>query len=762
MTRNLITGLIGLVCILFACQPKTEENTSSANTSIDNRVEELLSKMTLDEKIGQMNQYTSRWEMTGPAPENVDSMLIYNMIKKGQLGSMLNVTGVEAAQKVQRWAVDSSRLGIPLILGYDVIHGYKTMFPIPLAEAASWDPEAAKLSSKVAASEAAAAGQNWTFAPMVDIARDARWGRIMEGSGEDSYLGAKMAYARVKGFQGDDLAAPNTIAACAKHFAAYGFIEAGREYNKVSMGEPTLQNFVLPPFKACVDAGVATFMNAFNTLNGIPATANVHLQRDILKGEWGYKGFVVSDWNSIGEIILHGVAANKKEAAKLAITAGSDMDMEGNVYIETLKELVDAGEVNESLVNDAVRRILHLKFELGLFDEPFKYCNAEREKTELLSKKNLDASREVAKKSIVLLKNEGTILPLSKSSKKIAVIGELAESKDVPLGSWRAQAVTNSAVSLLEGIENVVGKSNVTFAKGPDYVVGERSFTTPLKFNLTDRSGIGKAKSVAAAADVVVIALGEDCFQSGEGRSQTDISLKGLQQELLQEVYKVNKNVVVVLMNGRPVVINWMAENVPAILETWHLGSEAGNAIADVLFGDYNPAGKLPVSFPRATGQVPLYYNHLSTGRPDGNGGTVFWSHYTDEKNTPLYPFGYGLSYTTFKYSDLSLSSRTLEAGGKLTITATIENTGKKDGEEVVQLYVRDLVGSISRPVKELKGFKKIRLTPGEKKQVSFELTPRDLAFYGASGEWKTETGDYKLWVGTNSAEGLESGFVLK
>lgn len=762
MIRNLVLAVIGMALALVSCQPENEAKTSSSDQNIEKRVDELLAKMTLDEKIGQMNQYTSRWEMTGPAPKNIDSMLIYNMIKNGQMGSMLNVTGVEAAEKVQRWAVDSSRLGIPLILGYDVIHGYKTMFPIPLAEAASWDPEVAKLSSRVAATEASAAGQNWTFAPMVDIARDARWGRIMEGSGEDPYLGAQMAYARVKGFQGDNLSATNTIAACAKHFAGYGFVEAGRDYNSVSMGEPTLQNIVLPPFKACVDAGVATFMNAFNTLNGIPATANIHLQREILKDKWEFNGFVVSDWNSIGELIKHGVASNKKEAAKLAILAGSDMDMEGNVYIEALKELVNDGLIEKALIDDAVRRILRIKFELGLFDHPFQYCNTDREKTQLLSKQHLEASREVARKSMVLLKNEGNLLPLSKSTGKIAVIGELAESKDVPLGSWRAQAVTNSAVSLLEGIQNVVGKANVTFAKGPDFVVGERGFSKPLIFNTTDRSGMSKAKSVAAAADVVVIALGEDCFQTGEGRSQTEISLKGLQEELLQEVYNVNKNVVVVLMNGRPLVINWMAENVPAILETWHSGSEAGNAIADVLFGDYNPSGKLPVSFPRAVGQEPLYYNHLNTGRPTGSDESVFWSHYTDQKNTPLFPFGYGLSYTTFNYSDLKLSSKTLQANGKLTITATVENTGKRAGEEVVQLYIRDLVGSISRPVKELKGFQKISLKPGEKKQVTFELTPEDLKFYGATGEWRDEPGKYKLWVGTSSVEGLESGFTLK
>ncbi len=758
---KIIITFLAVSMLFAACEPKAERTTISEET--EQKIDSLLKLMTIDEKIGQLNQFTSQWEMTGPAPENMDTMLIYNMIKNGQLGSMLNVTGVKAARKVQRWAVDSSRLGIPLILAYDVIHGYRTMFPIPLGEAASWDPDMAKLSSQVAAAEASAAGLHWTFAPMVDISRDARWGRVMEGSGEDPYLGSKMAFARVKGFQGEDLSAQNTIAACAKHFAAYGLAEAGRDYNTVDVGEPTLRNVIFPPFEACIDAGVATFMNAFNTINGVPATASGYLQRDILKEEWNFDGFVVSDWNSIGELIPHGVATNKKEAAKLAITAGSDMDMEGRVYIEELKNLVKSGEVNERLIDNAVRRILRVKFRLGLFDDPFKYCNPEREKNEILSEKHLAASREVAKRSIVLLKNSEKLLPLKKSGQKIAVIGELAASKDVPLGSWRAQAVPNSAVSLIEGIQNATGETNtILFEKGPDYVTSKRSFLHELEFNTTDYSGIAEARKLAARADVVVIALGEDCFQSGEARSQTDISLKGLQDELLKEIYSENKNVVVVLMNGRPLAINWMADHVPAILETWHLGSEAGNAIADVLFGDYNPSGKLPVSFPRSVGQLPLYYNYLNTGRPVDKDGNVFWSHFTDELNEPLFPFGYGLSYTTFAYSNLQLSNNILEEKGTLEITVDIENTGKRAGEEVAQLYVRDLVGSLSRPVKELKGFVKIKLLPGEKKQVSFQLQVDDLAFYGASGEWKAEPGKFKLWVGPHSAKGIEADFELK
>lgn len=760
--KKIFSGFILLLIVFSACKQTIEQKQSATGDDIEKRVEELLAKMTIDEKIGQLNQYTSRWEMTGPAPANADSTFIYNMIKEGKLGSMLNVTGTVATRKVQQLAVDSSRLGIPLILGYDVVHGYRTMFPIPLGEAASWDPEVAKLSAKIAAAESAAAGLHWTFAPMVDVARDARWGRVMEGAGEDPYLGAQFAYARVKGFQGEDLAAENTIASCVKHFAAYGVAEAGRDYNLADLSEQRLQNEILPPFKASVEAGAATFMNSFNTLNGIPATGSVYLQRDILKGEWGFDGFVVSDWGSIGEMIKHGVASNNREAAKLAIIAGSDMDMEANAYINELKGLVESGEIKESLIDDAVRRILRVKFRLGLFDDPWKYCNAEREKQVIMSEENLQAAREVAKKSIVLLKNENNLLPLAKSGKKIAVIGELAASKDVPLGNWRAQAIPNSAVSLLEGITAVAGEQNVIFAKGPDYVVSPRNFATKLKFNETDLAGLDAAVKAARSAGVVVIALGEDCFQSGEGRSQSDISLKGLQQKLLDEVCKVNKNVVVVLMNGRPLEINRMAETVPAILEAWHLGSQAGNAIADVIFGDYNPSGKLPASFPRSVGQLPMSYAHFSTGRPSGSDDITLWSRYVDVANSPLYPFGYGLSYTTFEYSGITLSDSVLTKSGEINATVSLKNAGERFGEEVVQLYIRDLVGTIARPVKELKGFQKVGLNAGESKEITFKITEKDLQFFTEAKGWSAESGKFKLWIGTSSAEGLEGSFELK
>lgn len=756
MLKQLLTVAL-FTAVGFGC---TESTTNQKTSDVDKKVEELLSKMTLEEKIGQLNQYTSRWEMTGPAPAGNSEQQMLDQIKGGMVGSLLNVTGAEATMKAQKLAVENSRLGIPMIFGYDVVHGYKTMFPIPLATAASWDLSAAELSAHTAAIETAASGIHWTFAPMVDISRDARWGRVMEGAGEDPYLGAKMAAAQVRGFQGSDLSADNTIAACAKHFAAYGFAEAGRDYNTVDLSEYTLQNVVLPPFKAAVNEGVATLMNSFNVIGGVPSTANPHLLRDILKGEWNFNGFVVSDWNSVGEMHNHGVAADLKEAAYLAINAGSDMDMEGYSYIAHLKELVDEGRVDVKLIDDAVRRVLRIKYELGLFDDPYKYSKLD-EAGLVYNAENRNAAREVAKKSIVLLKNEGNLLPLKKAGQKIAVIGDLADDKDSPLGSWRAQAITGSAVSLLEGVEAAVtDKNTVSFQQGPVFVTNQPVFTQHLEYNTTDRKGLSEAVALAKKSNVVVLALGENCFQTGEGRSQTDISLKGLQQELLEAVCAVNKNVVVVLMNGRPLVIDWMAENVPSILECWQLGSEAGNAISDVLFGDYNPSGKLPMSFPRSVGQCPIYYNHFSTGRSEDT-HTVFWSHYTDQSNEPLFPFGYGLSYTTFDYSDLKLSANEITADQKLNVSVVVKNTGSVDGEEVVQLYVQDIFGSIARPVKELKGFQKIALKAGESKTVEFELSAADLAFFGADKTWKAEPGDFNLWVGTSSQSGLKAAFKL-
>jgi beta-glucosidase len=751
-----------ILLALGAPAPAPADAPPLTTPAIEARIDALLARMTLEEKIGQMNQYTSFYDVKGPAPEAGTEKQRYEEIKQGRVGSMMNVVGAEATRRTQELAVEGSRLGIPLIFGLDVIHGYRTIFPIPLGEAASFDLHAIEASARVAATEAAAAGIHWTFAPMVDIARDARWGRIMEGAGEDPYLGAQVAAARVRGFQGSDLAALDTIAACAKHYAAYGFAEAGRDYNTVDISEATLRNVVLPPFKAAVDAGVATLMNSFNEIGGTPSTASVHLQRDILKGDWGFVGFVVSDWGSIGELVPHGVARNNTEAARLAITAGSDMDMESRAYVEHLAALVESGQVEQSLVDDAVRRILRVKFRLGLFEDPYRYCDPDREQREELSADHLATARDVARKSIVLLKNEGGLLPLAKDGRTIAVIGPLADDKDTPLGNWRAQGAANSAVSLLEGIRAAAGPTTrVLYAQGAKLTVGPRDSGQPLTFNEEDRSGFPAALDAARRADVVVLAVGEDAYQTGEGRSQADVHLKGLQEELMREVHAANPHVVVVLMTGRPLVLDWMAEHVPAILDVWHLGSEAGHAIADVLFGDYNPSGRLPVSFPRAVGQLPLYYAHKSTGRPEPT-STVYWSHYTDVPNDPLYPFGYGLSYTTFEYSTPRLSRSEMDREGSIDVGVTVRNTGTRAGVEVVQLYVRDRVGSVTRPVKELKGFHKIQLEPGQSKDVTFTLSAADLAFYTAAGQWEAEPGEFDVFVGPNSRDVRQASFTLR
>jgi beta-glucosidase len=726
------------------------------------KIDALVARMSLEEKVGQLNQYSSPFDVTGPAPTEGRARQAYEELRQGHVGSMLNVVGAEATRRAQQLAVEGSRLGIPLILGLDVIHGYRTMFPIPLAEAASWDLEAIETSARVAAREAAAAGVHWTFAPMLDISRDARWGRVMEGAGEDPYLGARVAAARVRGFQGEDLSALDTIAACAKHYAAYGLAEAGRDYNTVDISEATLHDVVLPPFKAAVEAGVATVMNAFNEIGGIPATGSVHLQRRVLKADWAFQGFVVSDWGSIGEMIPHGFARDLEHAAQLAMVAGSDMDMESRAYTGHLAGLVRAGAVDERLVDEAVRRVLRVKFRLGLFDDPYRYSDPEREKATLLNPAHLEAARDVARKSVVLLKNEGGVLPLAKDRRRIAVLGPLAADKDTPLGSWRAQAETDSAVSLLEGVQAAVSSSTrVVHAEGTKLVAGERSFLKPLVFNTSDRSGFPAAIEAARGADVVLLALGEDAYQSGEGRSQVEIGLKGLQQELLQAVLEVNRNVVVVLMSGRPLAVEEVAASVPAVLQAWHLGSQAGHAIADVLFGDHNPSGKLPVSFPRDVGQLPLYYNHKNTGRP-GPAPLVFWSHYADAPNTPLYPFGFGLSYTSFSYSEPRLDRTELGRDETLGVTATVTNAGGRAGTAVVQLYVRDLVGSRTRPVKELKGFRRVELRPGEARDVSFTLSGADLAFYTGEGRWEAEPGEFEVFVGGDSVDLKRARFALR
>ncbi|MDT0651361.1 beta-glucosidase BglX [Autumnicola edwardsiae] len=727
--------------------------------SIKEKVDSLLNLMTLEEKVGQMNQYNGFWEVTGPAPEGGSAELKYEHLRSGLVGSMLTVRGVEQVRAVQKIVVEETRLGIPLIIGFDVIHGYKTLSPIPLAESASWDIEAIRKSAEVAAAEAAASGINWTFAPMVDISRDARWGRVMEGGGEDPYLGSKIAVARVKGFQGEDLSHPLTIAATAKHFAGYGFAEAGREYNKADIGTLTLHNIVLPPFKAAEEAGVKTFMNGFNELNGVPVTGNEYLLRDILKDKWGFEGFVISDYASIEEMAVHGFVKNEKMAAKKAVQAGVDMDMESYSYVNELVALVNEGQVDEALIDDAVRRILRVKFELGLFEDPYRYLDEEREQNIVGSKENHEAVLDMAKKSIVLLKNENNILPLEKKGQNIALIGPLADDKNSPLGSWRIASDDNTAVSVLEGMQKYEG-NNLVFEKGADLVNGRVTFINELEFNTTDKSGFDAALEAAKDADVVVMVLGEHGFQSGEGRSRTNIDLPGVQQELMEKVHEVNKNIVLVLNNGRPLAIEWAEENIPAIVEAWHLGTETGNAVAQVLYGDYNPSGKLPMTFPRNVGQTPIYYNHGNTGRPEAT-EMVFWSHYMDVENTPLYPFGYGLSYTDFSYDNLKLDKEEVSISGELNISVEVTNTGDYDGKEVVQLYIRDMYASVIRPVKELKGFELVEISKGETKTVNFTLTEKELGFYNAQGEYVVEPGEFQILVGGSSVEGLQASFNL-
>ena len=737
-----LTLMLTLLTIKPAVAQKENENRE-----IEKKIDKLLSEMTLKEKVGQMVQYSGNSAITGPL-KAVPSQL--EDIKNGMVGSMLNVVGAENTCELQKLAVENSRMKIPMLFGLDVVHGYKTIFPIPLAETASWDLEAIEKSARVAAIEATSAGVDWTFAPMVDIARDPRWGRVMEGAGEDPYYGSLVAAARVRGFQGNDLKNENSMAACAKHFAGYGAVEAGREYNYVDISRRVMNEICLPPFKAAVDAGVTTLMSAFNEFEGTLATANSYLLREKLKGEWNFKGFVVSDWNTIGEMIIHGVAKDEKEASVLAIEGGTDMDMATGAYRHNLAELVKEGKVDEKLVDDAVRRILRIKFKLGLFDDPYKNCDAELEKQMLLNPEHLAAARDMARKSIVLLKNEGAILPLSPALKKIAVIGEMADSKEDMMGFWSAQGEARDAVTVLEGIKAAVSSSTgVIYAKG----CGINDEKTPV---------YDEAIAAALEADVVVMTVGENRIQTGEASSRAEITIPGKQEELLGYLLKTGKPVVVLLTNGRPLAIPGLAKNAPAILETWFLGSQAGNAIADVLFGKYNPSGKLTMSFPYSTGQIPVYYAHRNTGRPEKPDSDRWISHYLDIPNEPVFPFGFGLSYTTFEYSDLKLDKTTMTMDGSIDLLLSVKNTGKYDGEEVVQLYIRDLVASVTRPVKELKGFRKVMIKAGETADLTFTLSANDLAFLTKDLSFKAEPGDFNVFVGTNSVDCKVASFTLE
>ena len=741
--KNRVARLILVTVIVMQCL-----SAEAQKKTIDQKADSVLRLMTLDEKIGQMNQYNGDWSATGPITKDGDKQ---NQIRKGMVGSMLNVTGVDHTRTLQEIAMQS-RLKIPLLFGQDVIHGYRTTFPIPLAEAASWDIRAIEQSARIAATEASAAGVHWTFAPMVDIARDPRWGRVMEGAGEDPYLGSLIATARVKGFQGNGLGNTDAIMACAKHFAAYGAAVGGRDYNSTDMSLRQLHEVYLPPFKAAAEAGAATFMNSFNDLNGIPATGNTYLQREILKGEWKFKGFVVSDWGSVGEMINHGFSKDNKEAAMQATNAGSDMDMESRSYIQNLAALVKEGKVKIAVIDEAVRRILKKKFEMGLFDNPFKYCNEEREKTQWNNPANLAASYEMALKTMVLLKNEGQVLPLSKQTKTIAAIGPFVKTVRDHLGFWSYEWPDDTAriVTLWDGIQKKMGAdTKLLYARG----CGIRD---------SSRAGFDEAIAIATQADIIIVAVGEARDMSGEAKSRSSIQLPGVQEELIKALVATGKPVVVLISAGRPLIFNWTADHTPAIVYTWWLGTEAGTAIADVLFGNYNPSGKLPMSFPRTEGQIPIYYNHYNTGRPAANENDMnYVSAYTDLPNSPKFPFGYGLSYTTFEYSDIRLNKNQINPGEKLEVSITVKNTGNNDGKETVQLYTRDITGSIVRPVKELKGFQQVFLKKGESKEIKFAISAGDLRFYNDKLQYIYEPGEFKLYIGGNSRDVKETGFQL-
>lgn len=735
----------GIVCLsAAACTKEENGKTSEADTFIDS----LINEMTLEEKIGQMTLYTSGWDVTGPTlNENYKEEL-----KAGRVGALFNAHTVAYNTDLQKIAVEETRLGIPLLFGYDVIHGHRTIFPIPLAEACTWNMEIIKETARLSAKEAAASGLNWTFNPMVDISRDPRWGRVAEGSGEDPYLGSLIARARVQGYQGEDLSDPFTLMACVKHFAAYGAAQAGRDYHTVDMSDRVLRETYLPPYKAAIDAGVATVMTSFNEVDGVPASGNKYLLTEILRNEWGFDGFVVTDYTSINEMVPHGVVANEKEAAELAVNAGVDMDMQGSVFNDHLQKLVEEGKVEEKRIDEAVRKILEMKWKLGLFEDPYHYLDEAREKEVLFSKELMDHSLAVAKESIVLLKNDAIngkkLLPVSKEVKTIALIGPLGDNQQDLLGTWHASGDAGKVVTVLQGLKNEFPDAEITYAQGAG-------------FSGDDRKGFGEAVETARRADLVIMALGENYQQSGEAASRSEIGLPGVQQELLQAVHNTGKPIVALVMAGRPLTIEWIERNIPAVVNTWHLGTMAGQAIAEVLSGKYNPSGKLTMTFPRNVGQIPIFYNMKNTGRPF-QAENKYTSKYIDVPNEPLYPFGYGLSYTTFTYNGLKLSKTEVTGNDSFEVEVTVKNTGEYAGEEVVQLYIQDLVGSVTRPVKELKGFKKISLKPGESQVVKFTINPDDLKFYTRDMSFKAEPGDFMVTVGPNSAEGDTTKFSLK
>lgn len=741
-----IAMMIGAGC---TAPVSSDWKSFSGDKEIERRVDSVFQLMTLEEKVGQMAQYSCNWDITGPVmSDDYESLL-----KKGLVGSMFNAYTVDGVRKMQEMALSESRLKIPVLFGYDVIHGYRTIFPMPLAESCSWDLERMRQSAAIAADEASASGIAWTFAPMVDIGRDARWGRVMEGAGEDPYLGSLVAKARVEGFQGGNdwrsLSEVNTVLACCKHFAAYGAAEAGRDYNTAELSENTLMNYYMPPYQAAHEAGVATYMASFNEINGVPSTGNKWLMTDLLRNQWGFNGFVVTDYTGMNELVAHSIVNNEKEAGELAANAGIDMDMNGAIYSKYLVESVKEGKVPEAQIDRAVKSILEMKFLLGLFDDPYRYLDNEREKNTIMKPEYLQAAREAAARSIVLLKNKNNFFPIAKDkSLTIALIGPMVKDKINQNGEWAGRGVREESASLFEGLTEKYKGTNVRFlyAEGCDLLTD-------------DRSKFAQAIAVARQADVILAAMGEDFNWSGEAACRTNIQLPGAQQALLKELKKTGKPLGLLVVNGRPLDLSWEDENVDAILEAWYLGTMAGHGMADVISGDYNPSARLTMSFPRNVGQVPIYYNHKPTGRPLPVEApeTDYKSKYVDSPNSPLYPFGYGLSYTTFSVSNLKLDQESFSKGGKINVTAEVANTGNRDGELVVQMYIRDVAGSVTRPVKELKGFEKVALKAGEKKQVSFTIDESLLAFYGIDMKKKAEPGDFIVWVGQSSADELNS-----
>lgn len=757
--RFLLTAVITASAFTAMAAPQADKD------KMDQFIDNLMGKMTLQEKIGQLNLPVSGEIVTGQAK----SSDVAGKIRKGQVGGLFNVKGVENIREVQKIAVEQSRLKIPLLFGMDVIHGYETVFPIPLALSCSWDMEAIKESARIAAKESSADGICWTFSPMVDICRDPRWGRMAEGGGEDPYLGSEVSAAMVKGYQGDDLTDKNTIMACVKHFALYGAPEAGRDYNTVDMSHLSMFNNYFPPYKAAIDAGVGSVMTSFNVVDGIPATGNKWLMTDVLRDRWGFDGFVVTDYTAISEMIAHGMG-DLQQVSAMSLSAGTDMDMVADGFLTTLEKSLKEGKVTMAEIDKACRRILEAKYKLGLFDDPYKYCDASRVKKDIFTAENRAVARKIATETFVLLKNENNLLPLQRKG-KIALVGPLANTKANMPGTWSVAAASDKYNSLYESMkQSLAGKAEVLYAKGSNLMYDAQREAEATMFGREMRDPrsaqelLDEAVNIASQADVIVAAVGESSEMSGESSSRTNLEMPDAQRNLLIALKKTGKPIVLVYFAGRSTVMTWEQENFPAILNVWFGGSEAADAICDVVFGDVSPSGKLTTTFPKNIGQIPLYYNHLNTGRPleAGKWFTKFRSNYLDIDNEPLYPFGYGLSYTTFRYGDLQLSSNSMNENGKITASVTVTNTGNYDADEIVQMYIRDMVGSVARPVKELKGFERIHLKKGESRTVSFDITVEQLKFYNSTLNWACEPGEFEVMVGGNSRDVQTKKFSLQ